>query len=308
MGDTVATFEAGSSCATRYPLLLVHGVGVRDGKRSRIWGRIPEALRRQGAQVYFGEHDAWGTPLSNAVQLLERLPAILAESGATKINVIAHSKGGVDTRHLINLLSEGAPDELPIASLTTIATPHHGCYSLEVLFSTFWPVFFPLASVVNRVYRMAGDENPDFFSTCVCLTESNMREFNAAQPSLAPVFSQQFAGSLQGLLDDPLVFLPYLIVSRFEGPNDGIVALRSTSYDHFRGVCCTMSGRGISHDRLVDLPRRPFSTRILPGASRSGIKRSSVEPEGVPEGVPLDCEDILEFYISLVADLKARGY
>lgn len=45
------------SCATRYPILLVHGTGFRDWKRLGYWGRIPELLRRRGAQVCFGGQD-----------------------------------------------------------------------------------------------------------------------------------------------------------------------------------------------------------------------------------------------------------
>ena len=36
------------SCATCYPILLVHGTGFRDWKRLSYWGRIPEVLRREG--------------------------------------------------------------------------------------------------------------------------------------------------------------------------------------------------------------------------------------------------------------------
>ena len=327
---TTTTDTDSSSCATRYPLLLLHGAGMRDGKKSRIWGRIPEVLRSQGAQVFFGEHDAWGTPFSNAVQLLEKLPEILAESGSTKINIIAHSKGGVDARHLLALLLEEPLDELPIASLTTIATPHHGSRSLEVLLSALWPIFIPIDLLVNRIYKGFGDENPDFLGTCLQLTPLNMREFNASQPDLSPVYSQQFASRLHGAVDDPLVFLPYFIVYRLEGPNDGLITLHSSSYDHFRGEFCTADGRGLSHDYLVDLPKRPFSSlrlsrssklasqpareRVLRSTAKSeclplvGSRRSSIEYEGAPEGVLLDCEDIPAIYLSLVADLRARGY
>jgi len=308
--DVMATTKDAdsSACATRYPLLLIHGVGVRDGKKHRIWGRIPEALRKQGAQVFFGEHDAWGTPLNNAVQLLERLPQILAQSGSTKVNIIAHSKGGVDARHLLALLLEGPENELPIASLTTIATPHHGSRSLEILLSTLWPVFTPLSFAVNRLYKGLGDENPDFLGTCINLTTLNMHQFNATQPDLSPVYSQQFAGCLHGVVDDPLIFLPYSLVLRFEGPNDGLVTLHSASYDHFRGEFCTVDGRGVSHDYLTDLPKRPFSAYRSSGAAKPASKRCSIEEEGMPEGVLLDCEDIPSLYLAVVADLKARGY
>ncbi len=39
-------------CRTRYPLLLVHGLGFHDHARLNYWGRIPEKLREHGAEVF----------------------------------------------------------------------------------------------------------------------------------------------------------------------------------------------------------------------------------------------------------------
>ena len=39
------------TCATRYPILLVHGTAFRDWEHMGYWGRIPAALRRRGARV-----------------------------------------------------------------------------------------------------------------------------------------------------------------------------------------------------------------------------------------------------------------
>jgi len=304
--ETTATTGIGSSCATRYPLLLIHGAGVRDGKRNRVWGDIPEALRMHGAQVFFGEHDAWGTPIYNAVQLLERFPAILKESGATKINIIAHSKGGIDARYLIALLNEEFPGDLPVASLTTIATPHHGSRSIEMLLKSLWPVFIPLSFVANLVYKRIGDKNPDFLGTCLYLTPSNMKQFNATQPDISPIYSQQFASSLHGVIDDPLVFAPYLFVYLAEGPNDGLISMQSSTYDNYRGEYRTADGRGVPHDYLVDLPKRPFSALRESGTILPAVRRFS-QAASKPDSTTLDFKDISDFYLAIAADLKARG-
>ncbi len=44
-------------CRTRYPVVLVHGAGFRDLKWPVYWGRIPNALIRNGASVYYGLQD-----------------------------------------------------------------------------------------------------------------------------------------------------------------------------------------------------------------------------------------------------------
>ena len=110
------------SYRTRYPILLIHGTGFRDWKHLGYWGRIPNTLRRHGAEVYFGGQDGWATVEENAAALKGRMEELLAQTGAEKLHLIAHSKGGLDARYLLSSLGMGAY----AASLTTIATPHHG--------------------------------------------------------------------------------------------------------------------------------------------------------------------------------------
>ncbi len=105
-------------CRTKYPLILVHGVGFRDYRYFNYWGRIPRELARNGAQVYYGHQEAWGTVEDNAEILKEEILGICKETGAEKVNIIAHSKGGLDSRYLISGLHM-APY---VASLTTINT------------------------------------------------------------------------------------------------------------------------------------------------------------------------------------------
>lgn len=339
MEETTVIDPETTCCATRYPILLVHGVGIRDNGMIPIWGRIPEMLHAHGAEVYFGRHDAWGTPLNNAVQLLERLPAILERSGAEKINIIAHSKGGLDSRYLIALLSEGGADAVlgeepagqfsysddaptdssthgtfeqvrfsedgfPIASLTTIATPHHGVPFLDFFLSMLGPLFRPVGYFVNRFYRTWGDENPDFASTCKVLSAAHMEQVNARQPSLPHLYSQQFGSKLHGVFDYYPSVLLYTFIRLVDGHNDGLVSLDSTPYDNYRGELKTGVGRGIPHASLTDVTHRRFSILKPPGTDwpiPATVSRSEYGE------VPLQVGDILDFYKALTIELKARG-
>ncbi|MBR5950458.1 MAG: hypothetical protein IKZ87_03390, partial [Actinomycetaceae bacterium] len=110
-------------CQTKYPILMVHGVFFRDSKHFNYWGRIPRELEKNGATIYYGEHHSAASVDDCAKELEERILQIIRENGYEKINVIAHSKGGLDMRTAISTTSI-APY---IASLTTINTPHHGC-------------------------------------------------------------------------------------------------------------------------------------------------------------------------------------
>ena len=60
-------------CKTKYPLVLVHGVGFRDLKYINYWGRIPKELIRNGATVYYGNQEAWGTVEYNAKDIKDKI-------------------------------------------------------------------------------------------------------------------------------------------------------------------------------------------------------------------------------------------
>ncbi len=109
-------------CSTKYPCLLVHGVGFRDFHYFNYWGRIPRELVRNGANVYYGHQEAWGTVEDNGLILKNKIMEILQKTGCGKVNIIAHSKGGLDARYVIS----GLKMEAYVASLTTINTPHRG--------------------------------------------------------------------------------------------------------------------------------------------------------------------------------------
>ena len=92
-------------CRTKYPLLLVHGVFFRDFEHFNYWGRIPDELRRNGATIYYGEHQSADCVDDSAKELEKRILQIIRENGYEKLNVIAHSKGGLDMRTALSKTS-----------------------------------------------------------------------------------------------------------------------------------------------------------------------------------------------------------
>ena len=110
-------------CKTKYPILMIHGIFFRDFKRFNYWGRIPRELEINGATIYYGNHESAETVDKSAEKLAERVREIIKETGAEKLNVIAHSKGGLDIKYAIATTDIGKY----IASVTTVNTPHKGC-------------------------------------------------------------------------------------------------------------------------------------------------------------------------------------
>jgi triacylglycerol lipase len=265
-------------CATRWPLLLVHGLGFHDSSRYRYWGRIPEALLAHGAHICYGLQDAWGSCESNAHTLRATLLDFVGQTACGKVNIIAHSKGGLDTR-VLAAMKDCAPY---IASLTTIASPHAGSRTMDVIMRVPAPLFRLAAVPVNGLFRLMGDVSPDFYGVCSQLTTASMQGFNERYLAAPDLYRQSYAGVMTRVSTDVTMAFSYLVVRCFDGPNDGLVALASTPFGEFRGVIKGAGPRGLSHCDVIDLRRRPREK----GAGAF---------------------DIVDWYIRLVSDLRERG-
>ena len=89
----------------KYPIILVHGIGAKDS--GLFWGRIPKKLENLGLKVFLGDTDSWGSIENNANFLKSTVDRVLVECKCDKVNIIAHSKGGIDSRYLISSLNYG---------------------------------------------------------------------------------------------------------------------------------------------------------------------------------------------------------
>lgn len=283
-----------NSCATRWPLLLIHGIGLRDNWRVRYWGRIPRALTDSGARVYYGMQDAWGSIESNAAMLRDTLLSLVEQDGCERVNIIAHSKGGLDARMLASQ-EDCAPH---IASITTLATPHAGSRTLDAIMRLPTPLLKAVGVPVNGIFRLLGDSSPDFFSVCSQLTTAAMKTFNEAHPVAEGLFCQSYAVAMKRLRDDPTMAFSYLVVRHFEGANDGLVAVSSTAFGSFGGVVEGEGKAGISHCDIVDLSKQ------LLKRPPSSVASAKEEALGVNSAKPYD---IVDWHKDLVASLKARG-
>ncbi len=266
------------SCRTRYPILLVHGTGFRDWKHIGYWGRIPETLRRHGAQIYFGGQDGWATVEENAQALKRRMEEVLAETGAEKFNLIAHSKGGLDARCLLSSLDMGKS----AASLITISTPHHGSRTMDLLYRLPKWVFRLAGFFVNGWYRFIGDKHPDFCSVCFQFTTAWAESFNRQNPDVSGVLYRSYAGAMSSFRSDIFMWWQNLVIGLVDGENDGLVTVESAHWTGFQGVWRGTGGRGMSHMDEIDFRRRPLKGREGPA-------------------------DPVERYVELVSQLRELG-
>jgi triacylglycerol lipase len=269
------------NCNTKYPIMMIHGCGFRDRKFFNYWGRIPEALEEEGAEIYYGNQDSWGNTEYNAAVLKDALNKILAETKQDKVNIIAHSKGGLEARYMISSL--GMADK--IASLTTVATPHHGSMTIDLLCKLPEWLFRLAAFFTNPFFRFLGDQNPDFYTTCRQFSAEHMKTFNDQNPDSPSVYYQSYAAVMRSPFSDLFLFWPNLIISLFEGKNDGLLTPKSATWTNFRGVWRGATRRGISHADEVDFRRTNFSKK----SHKNGVS------------------DIRQLYTGIVSELKEKG-
>jgi len=269
------------NCDTKYPILLVHGCGFRDVEHVNYWGRIPTILKNEGATLFYGHQDSWGSIENNAAMLRDTLNKILAETNCGKVNVIAHSKGGLEARFLISSLDMADK----VASLTTMATPHHGSKTIDLL-CKLPSCFFMLASrFVNSFFRILGDKSPDFQTASKQFSTIFMKEFNKQNQDAPSVYYQSYAAVMKNPFSDIFMFWLNLVIGLFEGENDGLLTPKSAEWTNFRGVLRGTTNRGISHMDEVDARRVNFTKKD----SEKGIA------------------DIRKVYLDIVRGLKQMG-
>ena len=176
-------------CETRYPLLMLHGVGFRDLKYINYWGRIPKNLIRNGATVYYGHQEALGTIEDNGQMIKDKILEIIQQTNARKVNIIAHSKGGLDARYTISTLGMGEY----VASLTTISTPHRGSALADFGNKHLSDkTFRSIANIFNKYFLKIGDKNPDFYTALHQFTKEFAEKFNKENPDVEGVYYQSY--------------------------------------------------------------------------------------------------------------------
>ena len=264
-------------CRTKYPILLVHGVFFRDFRFFNYWGRIPAELKRNGALIYYGSQQSAASVAECGRELAKRIRQILAETGCDKVNIIAHSKGGLDSRYAISQCG-AAPY---VASLTTINTPHRGCIFADYLLEKIPDkICQGVAAKYNAALKNFGDKDPDFLEAVQDLTASSCVRLNELLPDAPSVYYQSVGTRMTHAAGGRFPLnLSYPLVKHFDGECDGLVSL-----DSMKWGCRFISPdapdiRGISHGDMIDLNREN-----LPGF------------------------DVREFYVELVHTLKEMGF
>jgi triacylglycerol lipase len=194
-----------------------------------------------------------GTVAMRAKALAAAIDGVLAETGAKKVNIVAHSMGGLDAREVITTLGYGDR----VASLTTISTPHQGSRIADVSLGFVSGQNDDARAVLAKIFGQQ-PADVDLQGALADLSEKNAPKFEASHPDDTRVYYQSWAGVSSALaipngadkkacdgkllwndgradLVNPILAPAMPFVSHGTLSNDGFVLVSSAKHGNFRG-------------------------------------------------------------------------
>jgi triacylglycerol lipase len=236
----------------RYPVVLAHGLlgfdEVRVGRARHDYFRgVSERLERAGCVV----HRCRVARTASIADRAAELGAFVRAIPAPRVNLVAHSMGGLDARFALARLGLSRH----VASLVTIGSPHHGT---------------PLADLGSGLARRAAVDaalvrvgmNVDALHD---LTTDRMADFNVAVRDARGVWYASVVGAPRARRGvSPILVPTWLWLGGTEIPNDGLVPAASQGWgdvvfrveaDHFAQIGWSRRGGFDAADFYADLLR-----------------------------------------------------
>jgi triacylglycerol lipase len=168
--DATATPEAPASreCATRFPIVLAEGL------LSIAHFNVAETLRQCGATVFTTDVDPANTSLVRGPQLLEDIQMIRAMTGAQKVNLVAHSQGGLDARFIL-----GTQPQV-LGSIIQAGTPNLGSAAADLGQTVGTELL--AGALTGQVEAIGGMNGTDINAAILFLTSAGAADFNEQFP------------------------------------------------------------------------------------------------------------------------------
>ena len=232
-----------------YPIVLAHGVcrfdvlwqdllnvdnnddPVLDDKH--YFKGIRTMLMKKGYSVYHS-NVRWAAGVEKRAGDLEKdIKEVLDRTKVKKVNIIAHSMGGLDARHMLFRSRNRSKIHERIASVTTIGTPHNGSPFADWCLKNLYyipPLLYKLGLDISAVNDL---------TTEACLAFNDrpaVKKFEQVYDN--EIKFQTYAGKQDYFGVFTVLKEPYYIIEKAEGENDGLVAVESAKWkkEYFKGV------------------------------------------------------------------------
>lgn len=174
---------------TQYPVVLVPGVlGFSQVFGIDYWYQVPQNLQSGGTRVFETSASTVNDTTTRGEELLSQVQTILAITGATKVNLIGHSHGGIASRYVADAIPGN------VASVTTIGSPNKGS-DLANFLSQMFPNGSPttalaasIADAFSYVFDwVAGSSyNESALGEISSMTSASQAQFNTTHPNGVP--------------------------------------------------------------------------------------------------------------------------
>ena len=299
----------GTAPKAKAPIVLAHGIAPFDiffktfrrslgpflspearrwfdeniGDDLRYFRKVRRALEDHGFTAYETDVSFAGGVGQRALDLQRAVQRILADGGHDQVNIIAHSMGGLDSRHMI--LMDGMAGR--VAGLVTIGTPHLG--------TSFADWGLTHVEPANEIIGLLKFVKLDFTGIRDLARESCRafsRQVEAREADNAVVYITYAAAQEQDK-----IFLPlqpsWSIIQEREGANDGLVSASSQRWQ--------AELKGAARVKRVEQRDVPVPADHL---NELGWWHPWVQSDLGPEGYE---RIIREMYVTIAQDLQARG-
>ena len=201
---------------TRYPIVLIHGFcGWGYLSNFAYFYGVADRLAAEGYEVLEPQLTAVGTIEERAAQLAEQIDSAYP---GRRVNLVAHSQGGVDARYLISSMGWGDR----VASLTTIAAPHRGTALADVAEGLIpnlgQEIIAQIMALLGWDWDAVGELTRSYMTTV----------FNPSNPDWPGVAYYSWYG------DGADLWTPFIathaILALLEGCNDGVIGCDSAKW------------------------------------------------------------------------------
>ncbi|CCL98514.1 uncharacterized protein FIBRA_00513 [Fibroporia radiculosa] len=199
------------------------------------WRGIKEAFEANGVEVLMTRVPATSSPIDRAKVLVKKIDEAYA---GRSVHLIGHSMGGLDCRYLTTHLTDRS---FRVLSITSISTPHRGSSFADHFLTTVGPSRMPsVLSLLDLLPNGGGDGKAFEF-----LTVESMRRFNERTPDVEGVKYFSWGALYEPGMIDTWKW-PHSVIMEKEGPNDGLVSLKSAQWGTYLGTL-----EGVNHLDLI---------------------------------------------------------
>ncbi len=254
---SIGNYELAAKCEancgkkfTRFPIALLHGMGGFDKALGLLdyFNGVPNDLRDQGYDVYVTQVAMFNDSDYRADELEKQLMQILTSTGARKINLIAHSQGGIDSRIFISRMKHGGD----VSVLCTVATPHRGTIVGDIILGNVQGISREaIAGLIDAIAGLMGASESDVVNAIGAVSVEKMETvFNPSHPDDPRVQYWSYTGVSCRLFDgdcrdahgrewvNPALSLTYGFIKDADpgigaGDNDGMVPVNSAQWGEF---------------------------------------------------------------------------